>query len=313
MERRDTQRTLDPPNMEGSMFNHVMIGVDEHQGGRDAIALARQLVADDGELTLAHVHTGYPGFFRADRGEFERIERDRALSVLATAAKETDIDARELAIASPSVGRGLHELAEREGADLLVVGSNRRGLLGRVTIGDDTSHALNGAPCAVAIAPAGYARDPHKLTEIGVAYDASAESRHAIKFARALADERGSKLSAFQAVTVPSYVFAAVPVPTKEALDEYIEDARETLNAFHGVEAHVAYGDPVEELTLYSASVDLLVAGSRDYGPVGRIVHGSTSHRLARTARSPLLVLTRAARAADEGDREGTVAATTAA
>lgn len=32
---------------------------------------------------------------------------------------------------------------------------------------------------------------------------------------------------------------------------------------------------------------------SRGYGPVGRLVHGSTTRQLARTARCPLLVLTR--------------------
>jgi nucleotide-binding universal stress UspA family protein len=65
-----------------------------------------------------------------------------------------------------------------------------------------------------------------------------------------------------------------------------------------GVEPHAAYGQPAEELTLYSASLDLLVIGSRSYGPIGRLVHGSTAQHLARTARCPLLVLTRAARKA---------------
>ena len=57
---------------------------------------------------------------------------------------------------APSVGRGLHELVEEIHADLLVVGSSRRALLGRAGVGDDTRAALNGAPCAIAIAPAGY-------------------------------------------------------------------------------------------------------------------------------------------------------------
>jgi nucleotide-binding universal stress UspA family protein len=47
----------------------------------------------------------------------------------------------------------LHELAELTDADLLVIGSSRRGLLGRALIGGDTRAALNGASCAVAIAP----------------------------------------------------------------------------------------------------------------------------------------------------------------
>ena len=36
------------------MFKRIVVGVDEHEGGRDAIALAKNLLASDGELTLAH-------------------------------------------------------------------------------------------------------------------------------------------------------------------------------------------------------------------------------------------------------------------
>jgi nucleotide-binding universal stress UspA family protein len=75
-----------------------------------------------------------------------------------------------------------------------------------------------------------------------------------------------------------------------------VERARARIGMLRDVEPHSAYGDAVEELTLYSAWVDLLVAGSRGYGPLGRLVHGSSAQHLARTARCPLLVLTRAAR-----------------
>ena len=54
---------------------------------------------------------------------------------------------------------------------------------------------------------------------------------------------------------------------------------------------------------MYSASLDLLIVGSRDYGPIGRLVHGSTSQQLARMARCPLLVLTRSARERDDSHR----------
>jgi nucleotide-binding universal stress UspA family protein len=95
---------------------------------------------------------------------------------------------------------------------------------------------------------------------------------------------------------------------------QLVDDARARIAGHEGVEPHAAYGDPVEELTLYSASLDLLVVGSRSYGPIGRLVHGSTAQHLARTARSPLLVLTRSARTASASveweDRLDTVAAT---
>jgi hypothetical protein len=71
------------------------------------------------------------------------------------------------------VGRGLDELCQAIGADLLVVDSSRRGLLGRVLIGDDTRAALNGARCAIAIASAGDVTEPAAMQAIGVGYDRS--------------------------------------------------------------------------------------------------------------------------------------------
>jgi len=66
------------------------------------------------------------------------------------------------------VRRGLHELCEVTGADLLAVGSSRRGLLGRVLLGDDMQAALDGAPCAIAIATTNYSHEPVAMREIGV-------------------------------------------------------------------------------------------------------------------------------------------------
>jgi nucleotide-binding universal stress UspA family protein len=284
------------------MFDKVMIGIDEREGGRDAIALARQLVSDSGELTLAYVHGGFSIAGRGSSAAFEADEHDRALALLARTKVETGVDADVACIGSPSVGRGLHELAEAEGADLLVIGSTRHGLLGRALVGDDTRRALNGAPCAVAIASAGYASQPRALTEIGVAYNETAESRHALEVARAIAAANGARLSAFEAVALPTYLFLGAQMPLDNSIGEFVDDALGRMADFHDVEPHAAYGDPVEELTLYSASIDLLVVGSRGYGPLGRLVHGSTSQRLARTARCPLLVLRRAARAAGPND-----------
>ena len=92
-----------------------------------------------------------------------------------------------------------------------------------------------------------------------------------------------------------------------DAVDALVKEARDRLTALGGVEAHAAYGDAAEELALYSASLDLLIVGSRGYGPVGRLIHGSTSRRLTHMARCPLLVLPRSARviAAGEGEEAG--------
>jgi len=286
------------------MFKSVLIGMDRRLGGRDAVALAKQLVARDGQLTLAHV---YPGDARLSRGsplEYERMERNRAVELLTEAREHAGVSAELRYAESPSVGRGLHELAESSGADLLVVGSSERGLVGRVLLGDDTRAALNGAPCAVAIAPAGYSQRPVAIHRIGIAYNGTAESQYAVSVARALAQQCGAELSACEVITLPVYAFVGGPAPIDGVVEDMVVDARNRIAALGGVEPHAVYGLTGEELAAYSASVDLLIVGSRGYGPVGRLVHGSTSEQLARTARCPLLVLTRAGRVAEKGEPE---------
>jgi nucleotide-binding universal stress UspA family protein len=289
------------------MFNNVLVGVDDLEVGHDAITLAKILLAPSGRLSLAHVLTGEPYVLRGAAGRYEadtwaraaeRQEEESALALLERAQDEArlselgvELTLRQLR--SPSVGRGLHELAETVRADLLVLGSSRQSLLGHAVIRDDTRAALTGAPCAVAIAPAGYSEQPPVIREIGVGYDGSAESEYAVEVARELADGSGATLSAFTALSVPTSAFGPGHRPLTDAIDALVSQAKERIAALGGVEPHAAYGAAAEELAVYSASVDLLIVGSRGYGPIGRLIHGSTSARLARTARCAVLVLPR--------------------
>jgi nucleotide-binding universal stress UspA family protein len=276
------------------MFNNVVVAIADRETGPDAIELGRRF---GGRLTLAHIYFGDERLWRGSSAEYDRVQREQGFDLLRDVGASIDAVAELKVVGAGSVGQGLHRVAESVGADLLVVGSSRRGLVGRVLIGDDTRESLNGAPCAVAIAPQGYAKRPHHMSEIGVGYNGSAESAHALEVARRLAGDWGVKVSAFEAVAMPSYAVAAGMVWADDPFDELVAQARENLSTL-GIEAHAAYGQPSEELAVYSASLDLLVVGSRDFGPFGRLVHGSTTRQLARMARCPLLVLTRASREA---------------
>lgn len=78
-----------------------------------------------------------------------------------------------------------------------------------------------------------------------------------------------------------------------ESLPALVDEARAGIAALDDLEPQAAYGVSAEQPAVYSASLDLLVVGSRDHGPGGRLVHGSTSRQLTRTARCPALVLGR--------------------
>ena len=284
------------------MFEKVAVGVDGRQGGRDAIALAEELAAPDAAITLAHVYGGGSMGGRAAALAMP-LEVEASERLLAREQTDAALQADTVLVYESSVGRGLHELAEQRAADLLVVGSCHRGPLGRAFLGGDTSRALNGAPCAVAIAPTGYTATSHRPSTLGIGYDGSPESEQALFAARELAVRAGSTMKVLSVVALQSIPYGE-PVPQNwpDVVKELIDDEQRRLQGLAGIEAVVGYGDPGEELAAFSAGLDLLIVGSRGYGPVGRLFNGSTSNHLARRARCPLLVLRRGSGRTDAGD-----------
>jgi nucleotide-binding universal stress UspA family protein len=270
-----------------TMFENVLVGVDGTANGRSAIALAAQLLDPAGQLTLAHVHPG--SVAEQTDASRELLERERAAA---------GVNAELVSVIAPSPGRGLHTQAEEQRADLLVVGSSSRGLLGRTMLGDDTRASLNGAPCAVAIAAHGYGQPPAPILTVGVAYNGSHESEAAMDAARAIAERHRASLHAMDVVSLPTYAFTGIIPPiTGEGLESLLVEARALIDAHQGVEGRAVYGLAGEELAAFGDQLDLLVVGSRSYGPWQRLVLGSTSNYLQRHARCSLLVLPRASSA----------------
>jgi nucleotide-binding universal stress UspA family protein len=278
------------------MFNNVLVGVDGRVGGRDAIALAARLTDPDSRLTLAHVHRGALRQLHAEGSEMASEERRAAISLLEAERDATGVEAALVSIEALTPGRGLHEQAEDQGADLLVVGSTTRGSWGRVMLVDDTRAALNGVPCAIAIAPLGYAASSPSFATIGVAYDGSLESVAALEAARGIAASTQATVKALHVLEIPSVAYAGVFAPGAAIeIDSMVDEANEHMQELAGVEGRAVYGLAGEELARFGDEVDLLVVGSRGYGPLRRLVLGSTSNFLERHAHSSLLVLPRAA------------------
>lgn len=275
------------------MFGNVLVGVDGRSGGRDAIALARQLADPGARITLVHV---YGDGWTLGRGGalLLAIERADSEQMLDRERRTASVEAELLSSPAGAVGRALHELAEHHSADLLVIGSCRRGLVGRTVMGDDTRASLNGAPCAVAIAPRGYEQLAGHMGTIGVGYDGGPESELALAAARGLAPRLAAKIRVLSVVSLANTSHSA-PIPDNwpEIVKELIDEDLERLRGLDDVEAEATYGEPSEELGHFSESLDLLIVGSRGYGPLGRVFNGSTSNYLERHARCPLLVLPR--------------------
>ncbi len=296
------------------MFKNVLVGVDGRPTGRDAIALAARLADPAGKLTLAHVHgeelrlphSLTPEAIGAAREVSEQLlERERA---------ETGVEAELLSVVSRSPGRGLHSQAEEQQADLLVVGSCARGAFGRAMLGDDTRAALNGAPCAVAVAARGYGEHTTPIAKIGVGYDCTPESEAALATAKELAAPTGASVRPLEVVSIPSLGYTGLMPPAiGESIDVMLEQASARMRQLPDVEGLAVYGFAGEELAAFGDQVDILVVGSRSYGPVRRLVLGSTSAYLERHARCSLLVLPRSTATATAPATASTATAATAA
>jgi nucleotide-binding universal stress UspA family protein len=290
------------------VFENVLVGVDGRANGRDAIVLAQQLGDPGGRLTLAHVGGG--GFDPAHvlgRGAAEK-EREASQELLERERATAAVSAELVSVAAPSPGRGLHLQAERQRADLLVVGSSHRGSLGRVMLSDHARAALNGAPCAVAIASLGLAEHPTPIARVGVAYDGSPESEAALAAARTLAAPTRATLHALRVVPIMAYSYGGLASgAVQESIDFTLEQAESALAELPEVEGHAVYGLTGEELASFGDQLDVLVCGSRSYGPVRRLMLGSTSEYLERHARCSLLVLPRSAGSAQDDSDGGAV------
>lgn len=277
------------------MFQNVIVGVDGRTNGRDGIALAMRLLADGGKLTLANIHGGATNPLHASTPGRLTEERDASHALLERERTEADAQAELVSYAASSPGRGLHSLAEEQSADLLVVGSCSRGPVGRVLLGDDTRGALNGAPCAVAVATRGYAEHPVPIASIGVGYDGSPESEIALSEAREIAERYRAVVRALEVIAIPNYAFTGFAAPALgEGIEKMLTEANERMAAIEGVEGRAVYGLAGEELATFGEEVQLLVVGSRGYGPMKRLILGSTSDYLERHGRCSLLVLPRA-------------------
>ena len=285
------------------VFEKIIVGYDGSEHGDDALALGRALRARTGaELVIARIFHD-DAFLDPGPAEvqpaLERIREQRAVEVLSELRQAADLaDAEARVVPSTSAPRGLHGLADELGADLIVVGSSHRGKLGRVLAGSVGERLLHGAPCAVAVAPRGFAeRRRVSLEVIGVGYDGRPESELALEEAARLSASVGAALKVFAVSPFTPFgkgwnlSLDVVDVAERDRLKQRLEAAVAGLPEESRAEGLLLSGHPAEVLA--EQEVDLLVVGSRGYGPFRTVLLGGVSGPLVRSASSPVLVLPR--------------------
>lgn len=294
-----------------SMAKPILVGYDP--GGSDrapvefGVAAARFTGAP---LIVASVYSGAEA---AGKFGHQIVDEDletgtgESLEHLERELRSEGIRVETHGLQGTSAPKGLHNAAEEFDAGLLVIGSTDRGGLGRLLPGSTAQRLMHGAPCALAVVPHGW-QPGGGLKAIGVAFVDTPEGREALQGAHALARRAGAKLRVLSAgkthgfsktvgggdamthATTYEDVGSAIRASTERAVAEATAGTTDVE-----VEPDVSVGDPGDFLIRASENVDLLVCGSRGYGPTRAVLLGGVSRRLTAEAHCPVIVLARGA------------------
>jgi len=291
------------------MSRSVVVGFDGSDPAEDGLALGLRLAQATGDRLVVAVV--YPEAYEAGMGrvdaEWVAHMRGQAQEVLEQArgllGEGSGADLRT--VASSSAARGLHDLAEAEGATAIVVGSTHRAPRRRMFPGSTGEGLLHGSSCPVAVAPRGLRERPQgELRTVACAFVDTPDAHEALHGAAALARRIGARLRVVSVVgqVAEFSVFAktaseeAFTAEMRESFAAALDAAVAALPDDLEVEAELLEGDPVETLAaLDERDADLLVCGSRGYGPLRRVLLGGVASRLVRRAASPIVVVPRGA------------------
>jgi len=289
-------------------ISRVAVGVNGFAAGQDAAVLATAIARPmHAEIMLVAVHPP-PVVVLPDEVGWKAVEK-QAVDMLAEVRECFAGGARTVVETDLSVPRALERVVRREHGDLLVVGSSRHAPEGHVRIGKRTRELLSHLRCPLAIAPRGlHVAESHTLKRIVVGYDGGPEAELALGLATRIALAADAELAVCAVVDDrvppvgwPALAHGGASVPRSE--DAVLQRERSlhkrATKAAHAggarAQVEVRTGRPADPLLELSRAADLLVIGSRRWGPAARLLFGSTGEALAHDAACPLLVAARPA------------------
>jgi nucleotide-binding universal stress UspA family protein len=214
--------------------------------------------------------------------------------------------------------------AEKSEANLIVIGTHGRSGFDRLVLGSVTERVLHKAPCAVLTVPRALDDVPTPATplvkRILCAVDFSECSLEGLAQAVQLAQEADAHLTALSVITheldnVSELSLAATG--TGHMTREEFRRMRDTellakleaavpaeARSYCTVETTIAHGRPWREIVRVAGEqhADLIVMGVSGRGAVDLAMFGSTTHRVIRRARCPVLTIQCADRGQGPGD-----------
>lgn len=277
----------------------VIVGVEESREARDAVRFGSLFAEALG--TELHVVTvaAFDAAALELPDEYVEQRRDHFDRLFEIVDEELDREYTPHRVGSSSPAAGLSEVAEEIDAGAIVIGSSQYGAIGRVLLGDVGARLTAGAHCPIIVTPRGFARrEQLGISRIGVGYDGASESGAALEQAAKLARRLDASLELIGVVPLPLLSPSRVGISDpgfERLLLQELEMRLKTAARIEGVEVGCTLrtGDAADELVDAAGELDLLILGSRGYGPLGRVLMGGVSAKVMRQAPCPVMVIPR--------------------
>jgi nucleotide-binding universal stress UspA family protein len=289
----------------------IIAGFSSSRQGTAPLNLAVQLSRTTGEniVAAAIIERAVPSGLDPIEDEYQGYVADQATKSLERVVEQIrgDLDISLVVHQSSSIPRGLTELVDQHGADLVVVGSSSSGLLGRVALGSVTERLVHTAKVPVAIAPRGYPLSPGPVQRLTAAYGGAADAVGLITTSAELAKKWSVRLRIASFTVRPVTMYGGsiersaenlvVKQWTRKTMDaalEQLEDARrqvEVPDVDVVVGAGTDWRDAVDGIAWQSG--DLLLLGSGAAGPVSQVFLGSAASKILRHAPVPVMIVPR--------------------
>ena len=282
----------------------IVVGVDGSPASSAAVCwAARDAAMRNVPLTLVHAYNTYvptfpqiplPTGVALYQEEDGRQILEHAVKIAEEAVKGDPKIAMTRALkCSPPVPT-LVDLSEE--AEMIVVGSNGRGAVGRVLLGSVSSGVVRHAKCPVAVIRDEDPLMPHPLqAPVLVGIDGSPASELATAIAFDEASRRGVELKALhawsdaQVLELPGFDWQLVQEEAERSLGESLAGWQER---YPDVTVHrlLVSDRPARQLIQESESAQLVVVGSHGRGGIARTLLGSVSNAVLHSVRMPVIV-----------------------
>jgi nucleotide-binding universal stress UspA family protein len=283
--------------------NHrgIVVGVDGSAASDAAVVwAAREAAMRNVPLSLVHMFkTFVPTFPQIPMpdgvGIWQEDDGRKVLEQSVKIAEDAVPTDRKISItsevkSSPAVPT-LVEMSEE--AEMIVVGSNGRGAVGRVVLGSVSSGVVRHAKCPVAVVRDEASHTPHfDRAPVLVGIDCSPASELAVAIAFDEASRRGVELTALHAwsdAAVYQLPWIDWKSEAERSLAEYLAGWRDRYPDVK-VNRLITLDHPGRALIEESESAQLVVVGSHGRGGVASMVLGSVSNAVVHSVHTPVIV-----------------------